>query len=460
MDEKVIEKLIRELSLATAVGVDGISPRVLKAAIKPNSILISKLINKSLIQGVFPDDLKIARVSPIHKSGPKNEPGNYRPISVLPTVSKIYERVVHTQLSGYLEKFALLSNSQFGFRKHHSTETCCLAMLDKMYRELDKGRLGGVVFLDLKKAFDTVNHGILVRKFKLIGVSDQSACWFDSYLTDRQQRTKVEGVCSPDHVISHGVPQGSILGPLLFLVFINDLCNSVELCGTSMYADDTAIFYHADSVDDLRLSIQFDLQSVEYWMTENRLSLNASKTKFMLLGNKSKLAKVPMFNLSLGRELIDNVQTFKYLGMTLDCQLHFHAHVDKIVDKTSAKLGLIYKTRWLFDQKTALMLYKALITPHLDYGSTIYEICTQYQLQRLQVIQNAASRLILLEDPRCPVYQLHERLSLDTLATHRAKSMVKITYNCIHDQQPCYMYDQLVGYLNHLFGTTGCKCIK
>ena len=179
------------MTLATSVGVDEISLRIPKAAVKPLSILISKLIYKSIDSGVFPDDLKVARVSP--KSGDRTDLGNYRPISVLPTVSKLYERVVHRQLSNYLDKYSLLSNCQFGCRKHHSTDTCCLAMLDKMYKKIDKGCLSGVVFRDLKKTFDTVDHTVLLRKLSSISVSDDSLMWFESYLLSRKQTTKVEG---------------------------------------------------------------------------------------------------------------------------------------------------------------------------------------------------------------------------------------------------------------------------
>ncbi len=442
-NEEDVEKLIRGLSDATAVGVDGISPRVLKAAIKPLSVIIAKLINKSFAHGCFPDKLKVAKVSPIFKTGDRTDPGNYRPISVLPTISKIYERIVHSQLVSYLEKYSLLSNSQFGFRKHHSTETCILSMLDKIYRNLDQGKLGGVVFLDLKKAFDTVNHSILLRKLSSIGVSPHSLLWFQSYLYKRVQSTKIEGVSSSQCEVKHGVPQGSILGPLLFLIFINDLNQIIELCGTSMYADDTALFYFADDLEELKVSLQYDMQTISYWMRENRLSLNVAKTKLMLVGSRVRLTRAGNFTISLNGEMLESVTSFKYLGMILDPQLHFHSHIDRLVDKTTARLGLLYKTRWLFDQATALMLYKSIISPHFDYGSVLYEVAPQYQLKRLQVIQNAAARLILLEEADCPVYSLHERLKLDTLATRRSKTMIKITFCCIHNKQPLYLLDQL-----------------
>ncbi len=216
-----------------------------------------------------------------------------------------------------------------------------------------------------------------------------------------------------------------------------------------MYADDTAVFYFADNVDELRLSLQYDMQTIAYWMRENRLSLNVSKTKLMLVGSKPRLQRYGEFSVSLNGETVEKVDTFKYLGMIIDPQLHFHQHVDYVVDKTTARLGLLYKTRWLFNQQTALMLYKSIISPHFDYGSVIYEVAPNYQLSRLQIIQNAAARLILMEEYDCPVYAMHERLRLDTLATRRSKAMVKLTYCCLHNQQPLYLLDQLKQVTHH-----------
>ena len=363
---------------------------------------------------------------------------------MLPTVSKVMERIIHTQLADYLDKYAILSDCQHGFRKHHSTDTCCLAMLDRMYKAMDAGKVGGVVFLDLKKAFDTVNHTILLRKLSSIGVSDESKNWFRSYLTDRSQRTKVGSKLSDSKCISHEVPQGSILGPLLFLIYINDLCDVVELCGTSMYADDTAVFYFGNDVEEVQLSLQHDLQSISYWMYQNRLSLNVKKTKMMIVGSCQKLRNIDVFNVSLNGERVERVEKFKYLGLILDRHLCFDLHVDYIVDKTTAKLGVLYKTRWLFDMETARMLYCSLIVPHFDLGNTVYRVAAQHHLSRLQVVQNAAARLILLADARMPTYELHERLKWDTLVTRASKSMVRIVFSCVHSKLPSYLYDQLI----------------
>ena len=177
-------------------------------------------------------------------------------------------------------------------------------------------------------------------------------------------------------------------------------------------------------------------------MFQYRLSLTVSKTKMMIIGSNQRLSRIPEISLSLNGELIDMVNTFKYLGKILESQLLFKTHIDSLVEKTTNKLGLLYKTRWLFDKDTALALYKSLITPHFDYGLVLYEVAPQQELNRLQVIQNAAARLILLADPRCPVYQLHEQLNLDTLATRCCKSMVKITYSCLYDKMPLYLHQK------------------
>ena len=282
--------------------------------------------------------------------------------------------------------------------------------------QLDQGCLGEVVFLDLKKAFDTVNHQILLRKLKSIGLSDLCVDWSASYLFERKQLVSIDGVDSGLQSVQHGVPQGSILGQLLFLIFINDLCDYVELCGASMHADDTAIYYMPNNVDDLRLSMQHDLQSVSYWMHENRLNLSVKKLKFILIRSKIRLQRAPAIGLNLNGQIVNCVDEFKYLGMHFDKHLQFHSHVDKVVDQATNKLSLLYKIRWLFDQQTALTLYKSLIVPHFDFGSIIYEVALQYQLCRPQVVQNSAARLILVTEPTCPVYQLHEWLGLDTLA--------------------------------------------
>ena len=187
-----------------------------------------------------PGGWEIAKVTPIYTDGDRGNLGNYRPISVLPALSKIMERIALTQLSDYLDKYSILLNSQHGFRKHYS-ETCCLDMLDQMYIAIDNGKVGGVVFLDLEKVLENGDHGILIRKLGLLGISDGSLSWFVGYSSDGARCTQIGNVTSECKPITHGVLQGSILGPLLFPVDIN-ICDVIKLSESSMYADDPAIF--------------------------------------------------------------------------------------------------------------------------------------------------------------------------------------------------------------------------
>ena len=202
-------------------------------------------------------------------------------------------------------------------------------------------------------------------------------------------------------------------------------------------------FYFGENTDDVRLGLQHDLQSISYWMYQNRLSLNVKKTKLMLVGSRPRLRGIVPLIVSLNGERVQLVSEFKYLGLILDQHLCFDKHIDYVVDKTTTKLGVLYKTRWLFDMETARMLYSALIVPHFDLGNTVYTVAAHYQLNRLQVIQNAAGQLILLADSRASTYEIHERLKWDTLATRASKAIVRIVYNCLDTKSPAYLLDCL-----------------
>ena len=206
------------------------------------------------------------------------------------------------------------------FRKDHSTITCVLNLIDTIYRNMESGKLTGVVFLDLKKAFDTVNHRILLRKLAKYGFDQHSINWFDSYLNNRKQSVKVLGVSSGERVVRCGVPQGSILGPLLFSLYINDLPEYLESTSVSLYADDTALYCGSDTYLDIILNLRIELETVHQWLLLNKLTLNVKKTKFLIYGSKNKLKQVTQLPLHINNEEIERVETFKYLGMMLDAE--------------------------------------------------------------------------------------------------------------------------------------------
>ena len=433
IEDSDISKIMSSISSNKSTGVDGIPIRFLKMCHNTVCTILKHIVNQSLKTRVVPEGWKIACLTPLYKEGDRDQPGNYRPVSILPAASKILEKVVHKQVSEYLERYKVLSEAQFGFRKNHSTATCVINFINDIYINMDEGRLTGVVFLDLKKAFDTVDHSILLRKLTMYGLSNEAVEWFASYLRGRMQYTKVNGKLSGKREIRCGVPQGSILGPMLFLVYVNDLSRYLGECKTSLYADDTTVYCSSHSYVDIVLALRIEASNIIQWLRANKLTLNVSKTKFMVFGTRQKLKNVADIPLHADGEVIERVQHFKYLGVILDETLSFEEHIDTLYRKTCSKMGAIKKARTCINQDTALMLYKSLVLPHLDYLDIVYMVATKETLHKLQLIQNVACRIILKAGNRDSVHDMHKELGLLDLDTRREMNLSftchKVVYN-------------------------------
>ena len=244
------------------------------------------LFNTSIETGQFPNTWKVARVTPIFIDGEKTNKSNFRPISVLPVISRLFEKLVTDQLYKHMNENGQFSNDQSGFLRLRSTVMCLLKNTEDWYNGLDLGELVGLVFIDLKKAFDTVDHKILCKKRELYGVQNRQLSWFESYLTNRKQFCRVNGVDSEIGDIEVGVPQGSCLGLLLFLIYINNLPQAVQDSTVSMYADDTSLCYQSLDITQLNEAINSDLKQLDTWLQGNKLSLNVAKTHSMLVSTK------------------------------------------------------------------------------------------------------------------------------------------------------------------------------
>ena len=261
-------ELILKLSKKKAIGLDGISSQLIKISAPVIVALITEIFNCSVLTGVFPDEWKAARVTPVFKSGSPSDVNNYRTISIIPMIAKIFEKIIYDQFYKYLSVNNLLSNCQSGFRALHSTVTSLLNSTDKWRLNIDKGQINGVVFVDLKKAFDTVDHAILITKMRRYGLNDLAIRFYRSYLENRSQSCLVNGHLSHKLPIKCGVAQGSILRPLLFLIFINDLPNFFNSGAVAMYADDTTVTFSAENT----ASLEFQLQT-SYRLISLKLSL-------------------------------------------------------------------------------------------------------------------------------------------------------------------------------------------
>ena len=239
------------------------------------------MINLTLKQGIFPDILKIAKVIPIFKQGPRSTCGNYRSISVLSALSKVFERCILNQLIFYCLTEKILVSNQYGFRSGYNTTDCLVNLIDEITKALDEGKYALSIFLDLSKAFDTVNHSILLSKLDLYGIRGDENQWFRSYLSNRKQKVFVNGVESNFHLVNSGVPQGSILGPFLFLIYINDFEKATNYFSLRLFADDTSLTATGKDLDVLLHRINSELPAIHEWLCSNRLTLNLSKTKYL-----------------------------------------------------------------------------------------------------------------------------------------------------------------------------------
>ncbi len=429
-----VEKYLMGIPDPKATGDDGIPIRFIKMTRLISAKIICHIINLTIATNTIPLDWKSANITPIFKEGDRGDPANYRPISVLPAISKILERIVHSQLYDHITTYNLLSEAQFGFRKYHSTSTCVLKLLDNVYRNIEQGKLTGVVFLDLKKAFDTVNHSILINKLRSFNVHQNSILWFDNYLKDRKQQVRIKDCRSDSHVVKCGVPQGSILGPLLFIIYINDLEQYLTDCNVNLYADDTALYTSANSHIELLLNLRLELTVVSEWLKANRLTLNIKKTKLVVFGSRQKLSQTPQLKLAINGEQLEQVSQMKYLGVILDHTLTFDAHIDYVFSKSVKKLGILRKSRDYLDMDTSVMLYKSLVLPHFDYCDLVYCCTNAANLQKLQTLQNSACRTLLGAGRRAHVSDMHNELKLLTLEQRRTLHLGTECFKHIHNE--------------------------
>ena len=287
------------MSNKKSTGVDNISMLMIKMAIPTIVPSLTSIFNRSLSEQVFPTNWKRSKIIPIHKSGDKNSPNNYRPISILPSVSKILEKLVQVQLSDYLKCYSILSEAQSGFRKSHSTISTLIKVTDDWLAAMDQGLYTGAVFIDLRKAFDTVDPHIMLKKLSNIGVPADCLQWFTSYLTDRRICTLFNSSTSAESNIEYGVPQGSIHGPLLFIIYIDDIVKHLNHCSVHLYADDTVIYFSHKNISTIESVLNSELQGIFTWLCNSKLSLNCDKTVSMLFGSHKMLTKCCQLSLQV-----------------------------------------------------------------------------------------------------------------------------------------------------------------
>jgi hypothetical protein len=438
VDEDATRKIIQNLQPKSSCGYDGISTKLLKLLCIVLVAPLTIIINQSLKMGIFPDKLKIARVIPLYKKDDETLFNNYRPISLLPAISKVFEKTIFNQLYDYFQKYKLFYKSQYGFRSGHSTELATLELLDRILQEMDNGKIPMCIFLDLSKAFDTLNHEILIEKLSYYGVKDKEAKLFKSYLTGRKQYVDYDGMMSESLLIETGVPQGSILGPLLFIIYINDIANVSELFHPIIYADDTSLTstlntFGSKTTEDFDDIINTELSKVIKWLNTNKLSLNIQKTKFMIFHQPQKVFRQP--KIVVNDISIESVNSFNFLGIHLDKHLNWKQHLSTISSKISRAVGIITKLKHQLPTDIKLKMYNSLILCYINYGILAWG----HKFTKLEKLQKRAIRVVAGTTCIAHTSPLFKCLKLLKIRDIFTLAKLKFYYKFCNDELPLYL---------------------
>ena len=439
VDAEDVEKILRCIKVNKATGPDGLSPRLLRLTAPAIAKSLATVFNASLERGEIPNDWKVANVSPVFKAGDKGSMSNYRPISVLPEIAKLFEKLVHQQLYAYLQEHNILHPAQSGFRPGHCTQDVVVASVDDWRRGLDNNHVVGAVLVDLSRAFDSISHDLLLCKMDLYGIRGKAKQWFHSYLSDRKQRVVVDGEVSPWSTIRMGVPQGSILGPLLFTLFINDLPSVLQSTKTMLYADDTTIYHSCPDPQQLQEALADDLLRMTSWLKTNHLHINVRKTKLLLLARRGRAHELDRVRLSVNDVEIERQNNVKFLGVIIDSELNWEKHVAAVRRKCIGGLATVRRLRHTLPASLKARLYSALIQPHLDYCAVAWQECSKLQQRRIEQIQNYGMRQILTMPPRTSSELLRGVLSWDQLTKRRSILRLQLMHRCMHGLAPEYL---------------------
>ena len=372
--------------------IDKIPPRIFKVFRQHLSIPISKIINCSFSKGIFPNLLKHAIVTPIHKKGDRCDPSNFRPISVTSFLSKIFEKLIFLRLSKFLLDCNILSPKQFGFKQHFSTQDALNSLVEYYYDVLDRKEIAVSVFIDYCKAFDTINHSILVRKLEYYGIRGLPLKLLTSYLRDRTQVVRIGSSFSSVKSVNIGIPQGTILGPILFILYINDLPKVIPNFHTVLFADDTTLSFSHSNFSHLICQFNHFMFYFYEWSVANRLSINYQKTNCMIITKR----EVPCDSseIFINQKSIKFVSSVKYLGVILDKNLKFNEHIKSISLKISKSTGIMHRLRSLVPFIGLRSIYFSLVNSYLQYCLTVWGGTSRCHLQPLIILQKRAIRIV------------------------------------------------------------------
>ena len=388
---------------------------------------------------------KKARVTPVYKNeGEINDENNFRPISVISHIAKMIESFVSDQIIKYLEDHAFISIDQSAYLKRHSTQTSLHRVIHDWLEQIHDNSLTGACLLDISKCFDSINHEILLKKLEMYGITGNELDWFSSYLKNRKQMVFFQQDSSDFQEVYSGVPQGSVLGPLLFLLFINDVSTfTTEGCALNMYADDVTIYTSAETSDELQMKLQLCVDNVHQWYNMNRLTVNKKKSAVMVIGSKAQLQSLNLdqFSVNLDSNKIEFVNKAKYLGLLVKDDLSWDDHILQLCKTMNYYVHVLRRLNKIFPKQLLLKIYKSYVQSKLDYGLYIWGCTTEGNLDRVQRIQNFCARIM------CKNYyyintrgiDLVNSLKIQTIRQRRDYFLSVLMFKAIHGLAPHYL---------------------
>ena len=391
VEESEIIDIVDNCSNKMSTDCNDLDMKLVKKIIGGISKPLTHICNLSFQTGKFPNSMKTAKVIPLFKAGDRHNFTNYRPVSLLPQFSKILEKLFNSRLDTFIDKHCLLSDSQYGFRANRSTAMALMDSIEEITNSIDEYKYVAGVFIDLKKAFDTINHDILINKLERYGIRGIVLNWVQSYLSDRKQFVKLGESVSSCLSIACGVPQGSVLGPKLFILYINDMCEVSNILKMVVFADDTNIFCSGKNLQELLDKVTSELSKLKGWFDKNKLSLNLAKTKLMLFSNHKIDNQV---NIQLDGVEIERVSENKFLGVIIDDKISWKSHIKYIHNKLSRSVSVLNKAKHLLNYKSLRMLYCSLVLPYLNYCTEVWGNTYKSSLNVLTILQKRAIRII------------------------------------------------------------------
>ena len=394
--EMDITKIINKFNSNKGAGNDNIGNFIIKKVANEIVKPLTMIFNLSISTGIVPEMLKIAKVVPIYKKDDAEKFSNYRPVSLLPCFSKILERLVFNRCVEYIDLHEILNDKQFDFRPNHSTYMAIIQLVDKITNAVERNETTIGIFLDLSKAFDTIDHNILLYKLEHYGFRGIVLEWFKNYLSNRKQYVSYNSCNSELKDIVCGVPQGSILGPLLFILYVNDITNTSDVLEFILFADDTTILYSHPNIENQINRINEELKEVSNWFKANKLSVNASKTNYMILGTPRMVSNMDDLNVNviLDSTVLEKVKHTKFLGVLIDDCLTWKNHIDCVSKTISRNIGVMNKLKHFVPTRILHALYCTLVLPYLNYGILIWgDTCKSY-LDKLIKLQKWAIRTV------------------------------------------------------------------